>query len=649
MSPAVVAMSMDAVADIAYGAGFRGAALETALAVAAAESGLNANAEGDVALAGQKAPNGKTWGHSYGLWQIRTLIEEFGSGSPRDRKALVDAGHQARSAYAISAGGSNWRPWSVYTSGAYRKHLEAARAAAGARAGRGGSGSTATHAGGIPSTTTTSGERSSDAVVPVTGLPTAYLPPRLSGAVTIQSGGVWRDFRGVMLGGSVDLSLEETSEIQVRLYNRDLVTFGRNTGHANLGGDARWYDLNLRVAALELRPVGGGSEVLLTLRDRAVQRLKRTNTDVAGLPYESSRPPGGAHKNLSPTEYAAIQARSVGLRLLGEGSARRTDIAPQKDTTGLFESPWSVLQRLAGELGYVCFVAGDVLHFGRPTWLVRRVTSVAVNAFRPELGAPQPLLGWGEYDARHTLETPGFRESEDAPYFGRTLQFRLPRWRGELVRPGMRVELVGIPELNWVPGLPPDRQPGGWLVSRVGWPLDNGQGPVEVQCIQPVDPVAEVGTGGAPPDGGAGGSTSPTPTAATGAAGGGTWRWPTYGRVSSEYGPRDGRLHAGIDIAAPTGRPVRAARTGRVITAQHNNPTAGHFVVLVHDGGYRTRYLHLSRITVSVGQTIEAGAILGEVGSTGRSTGPHLHYEVLKSNGASPVNPRTVHTGNPTP
>lgn len=98
-------------------------------------------------------------------------------------------------------------------------------------------------------------------------------------------------------------------------------------------------------------------------------------------------------------------------------------------------------------------------------------------------------------------------------------------------------------------------------------------------------------------------------------------------RVNPVTGDR--RLHAGADLAAPLGAMVRATADGVVMRA---GSTGGYglLVTVRHPGGYETRYAHMSRILVVPGQQIRKGALVGRVGSTGRSTGPHLHYEIRK-------------------
>jgi murein DD-endopeptidase MepM/ murein hydrolase activator NlpD len=107
---------------------------------------------------------------------------------------------------------------------------------------------------------------------------------------------------------------------------------------------------------------------------------------------------------------------------------------------------------------------------------------------------------------------------------------------------------------------------------------------------------------------------------------------PVAGPVSSAYGWRDlfvsgSRFHGGVDIAADTGTPVAASRGGRVSFAGWSG-VYGYAVFLDHEEGWQTRYAHLSRIDVRVGDLLRQGAVIGAVGSTGLSTGPHLHFEV---------------------
>jgi murein DD-endopeptidase MepM/ murein hydrolase activator NlpD len=109
---------------------------------------------------------------------------------------------------------------------------------------------------------------------------------------------------------------------------------------------------------------------------------------------------------------------------------------------------------------------------------------------------------------------------------------------------------------------------------------------------------------------------------------------PTAGRVTSPFGMRrhpvhgDMRMHNGIDIGAPHGQAIVAADSGTVVTSQFN-ASYGNFIVISHGNGVSTLYAHLSTRQVSVGDTVTRGQRIGLVGSTGVSTGPHLHFEVI--------------------
>jgi murein DD-endopeptidase MepM/ murein hydrolase activator NlpD len=113
--------------------------------------------------------------------------------------------------------------------------------------------------------------------------------------------------------------------------------------------------------------------------------------------------------------------------------------------------------------------------------------------------------------------------------------------------------------------------------------------------------------------------------------------WPVQGVLTSGFGPRWGRMHTGIDIAAPAGTPIHVAKAGEVIYAGWLNGY-GNTVVVDHGDGVATLYGHQSRIGSTEGQTLNQGDVLGFVGSTGHSTGNHLHFEVRLD--TKPVNPR---------
>ena len=107
-------------------------------------------------------------------------------------------------------------------------------------------------------------------------------------------------------------------------------------------------------------------------------------------------------------------------------------------------------------------------------------------------------------------------------------------------------------------------------------------------------------------------------------------------RLSSAFGYRADpftgvkSFHTGMDMAVPAGTPIKAAMGGRIATAGWNN-VYGNYVIITHGNGYQTLYAHMQKYTVKTGQTVNQGTCLGYVGSTGYSTGPHLHFTVYKN------------------
>lgn len=119
--------------------------------------------------------------------------------------------------------------------------------------------------------------------------------------------------------------------------------------------------------------------------------------------------------------------------------------------------------------------------------------------------------------------------------------------------------------------------------------------------------------------------SGPVPSSA--ARGTGNFGWPVSGSITQKFWSR----HPGIDIGAPKGTPVRAADSGYVVAAGWDNERVsyGYMILISHGNGYVTRYAHLSSMDVEAGDSVKKGQLIGRVGSTGNSTGPHLHFEVI--------------------
>ena len=139
-------------------------------------------------------------------------------------------------------------------------------------------------------------------------------------------------------------------------------------------------------------------------------------------------------------------------------------------------------------------------------------------------------------------------------------------------------------------------------------------------------------------------STAPVDTSNISSSGG--WHWPLsgYTHIASPYGyricPFHGReLHRGADITAPGGTPIMAARSGVVLVSTYGS-SYGNYVTIAHSDGTRSLYAHMSSRAISPGSTVSAGQVIGYVGSTGSSTGNHLHFEIwTNSSSSSCVNP----------
>ncbi|MCI8486791.1 MAG: M23 family metallopeptidase [Clostridia bacterium] len=103
---------------------------------------------------------------------------------------------------------------------------------------------------------------------------------------------------------------------------------------------------------------------------------------------------------------------------------------------------------------------------------------------------------------------------------------------------------------------------------------------------------------------------------------------PTTGTITSRFGVRSRDNHKGIDIGAPKGTPIKASASGTVIHSGNRNDGYGNYIILSHGNGVQTYYAHCSQLLVSKGESVQQGQIIAKVGSTGISTGNHLHFEV---------------------
>ena len=616
--PLLPALSDGAIADILYAAGFRSEALSHGISIVLRESGGG-------------YPNARNWNTNgtvdRGLWQWNSGAWPAISAEMADDPARATA-----KAYQVSRGGTNWQAWKS-SAGNTSFEGRAQAAAAGVNA-RGGALTPAASASaavqGPPDPNVPGGglgATSADVGLPPPGqlLASAYVAPLSTKYIVLEGFGEGKDHTEIDLsarvtGGEMSMSVEQVSQLTLNLIDTDRrlgrkgllrngapLTWSR-PGMTRGPNDREVLPWNGQVAAHEI----DGEDPLswkITSRSITSQLLRHGDLFAAA-----------SIKNASLSEYGAQLAKAVGSDFTGQGLPRLADIAPDTSATKP-ESAWDVLQRVAGDEGVWAWEADGHLYIGRPSWLIDRLVTIPVTV---ETGRITDCIG-----------LPKPRESIDAPGGATTLDLNLPRWRGELVRPGMTLAMTWP---DWLSNYP-DR----FLVSSVSWPVDGGLAPVAVSCVEPVDPPVKQAVGapdntpetapGAPvtvPD------TGSRPSSASSAG----LIWPLAGSISSPFGPRGGRLHAGIDIACPNNTPVKAATAGKITRVSFEPTGYGNWVELARDAdGLVTRYGHLAKAAVQVGDPVSQGQVIAYSNNTGHSSGPHLHFETRP--GGAPVDPMT--------
>lgn len=472
-------LTEEAVGGYAFRAGLRGEALALAIAISMPESSRDPS---------KHNTNASTGDNSYGLWQINML----GDLGPERRRQfgiarndqLFDPATNAKAMYITSGGGSNWRPWTTFKNGAHRPYLASARIAARAVEARGGNvpgGSSSSSSSSSPAAGAGSADlgRSSDVLggMPA-GISGSYRASNMAQAFRVRGQLAARTILPDILldGGGIDLSTDEVSEATLvvsvsGLYDYEVISL---LGHET---PLDWADLRLIVAGHEWGEGPGGMPALtVSARSAGAEWLRKP-----GLSLERS------WDGMSPTEVAQLLAGEGSLRFVGEGSARRDQIVQAGAVTwgeatdeakGTPETGWDLLQRLAKELGYWCFEAGNVLYFARPSWLVARMPTFKVHA-TSGLAAPS------DRDPREDglVGIPTCRRALDQDVPGhppREVTLPMPRDRGEQVRPGMVCDFGGVAMFQ-----------GRYIVTRVSWALDGGDEPASVTIVDPKDPTPE--------------------------------------------------------------------------------------------------------------------------------------------------------------
>lgn len=253
-----------------------------------------------------------------------------------------------------------------------------------------------------------------------------------------------------VLRAELSLSSSEVTQLTLSIREDEAFTLTKSGlfyagGLTTAGSKINYQDLELEVRAVELAPRGTDHALTVTARSWGAGILRR------------QRGKRVRHK-ISPTSYAALAAKSAGLKFLGEASAKRKAIPRQSG-----ESEWQTLQRLAGELGYVCFEAAGVLYFGRPTYLIARTKQVPVN--------------WRGKSTDQSVDAlPTCRRSGDDAKGLATVSVPMRGPIAETVRPGMGLPLTGIPQFE-----------ARYMVTAVTMSLADGT-PVTVDAATAINP-----------------------------------------------------------------------------------------------------------------------------------------------------------------
>jgi cell wall-associated NlpC family hydrolase len=456
----VTQVDPQAVAEVAYRAGFRGDALVTIVAIAGAESGYRTDAVGDVGL------QTGTWGPSVGLTQVRSLNAEKGKGTDRDELANYDPLHNLTAAYHISGGGANFRPWSTYTNGAYRKFVDAATSAASSAGGGAGAyaAAGAASAVGMSPNDWRSGPPipTDDRLQPIAGYGDS--PTSSPGfPFTIRGRTLEGRIDDYIVEGHVSLSVEQIWQVDLTFDDPGLAGLWE-TGLFDIGTPVDTADIHWKVGAVQVQQGPANEQVAVALRTAGAEDLK------------SDRRPR-TEQNVSPYVYVAHEAAAVGLEVTGgkidhslyavRPSVGRNP-ALAADPTSRGESGWEAIQRIAGEVGAWAWEGGlGLLYFGSPRRFVAELIGFDV-VWRP--GPGQEHLA--------PLECPTCRRTNDDPLLLAEVSVKLPPSRGHQVRPGMRLTLSGVKGFE-----------DSYIVKSVEWDLDGGISPVTVTAVTPRDPI----------------------------------------------------------------------------------------------------------------------------------------------------------------
>lgn len=454
-------LSAQQISDYAYAAGFKGEGLKVAVAVALGESGGNAGIVGDAGI--QDA----IYGPSIGLWQIRSLKAEKGKSTTRDELALYDPGFNARSAYSISGGGTNFAPWTVFKNGTYKKFLDKAGIVANTTMSQGGSaGSSTTYQGDI-----------NYPVPPPSPLPVEPLIPKDPANIRIRGGNLNELVGDRATSGSVNFSADQMSQISVVFADPEQTIW--RAPWLGFGTEVEWENWPLDLAGLSGGYKSGLWHTTMRFWPRGGVLLKLTK--------------GQSRSNVTPGEWIGGEcaARNIQYTNYEANGILQTTITPTgvDDGGGLVlsssttkpEKAWDTMTRLARENGCWLFMTPEGIYFGKPTVFARALSFVDCG-FQGSANGDRTLdFVDFDCDVNPPLQTSSMAATGRIGSLERSATVHLPRWRGERVRPGMGFNFPGMAKFD-------DET---YIASNVSWDLSDLNSDVSIAVEIPINPEVQ--------------------------------------------------------------------------------------------------------------------------------------------------------------
>jgi cell wall-associated NlpC family hydrolase len=420
----------------------------------------------------------------------------------------------------------------------------------------------------------------------------AVVPQNSIGNIYVMGQKLKSNLREAITSAKISGSFDQVTQLTLNVVDPGFRVL--HSGVFAMGTPVRYQDLSFVIASQTTQTIGGVEGLEIICRPKTVSDLKRRR----GAKVMSS---------VSPSEFVVAECKAVGAKYHVQNSARRAQVArdvpisKERYSAASAPSSWTTFQRLAQELGYICFEVAGVIHFGKPSYFAALSKKT-----------PSPRVHWTDShygDSRiQAEEVPTCTRSEDSTQ-GVTVSMKLPPQRSPQFRIGRLVQLTGVTSFS-----------GYYLIDSIDFDLA-GNNRLTVTAGTTIDPVAQ------PPDGttvgGDSGAQIINETIAN------SWPLPTKYKVTTPFGKKGSwaaGFHTGADFACPTGTPVYAVYDGKILSGNWGGDYGNHIILEV--GTKQYAYCHLSKKSVAAGKTVKAGQILGYSGATGRVTGPHLHLEL---------------------